>query len=85
MADTDHTELQDELGRMFQERSGTFLAPDDDDDEAELPSTGLLVGWCLVCEWAGDDGKRWLSYHRNNGQPTWATRGLLGEALADLP
>lgn len=88
MGDDTHRDLQDEFCQIIQERSAAFLAPNDEMEEDGAdgsPTAGLLVNWHLVCEWAGDDGRRWLSYHRNNDQATWEARGLLTEAVADLP
>ena len=87
MADEDHHQLQDELGVLIQERNGAFLTRNDemDDEDVETPTAGVLTGWFLVCQWVGDDGGKWLSYHSDNNAATWETRGLLSEALSDLP
>ena len=86
MANDTHEQLSEDLDWWIQGRSGEFLAQDDHQEEAgqETPSTGILTGFTIVCEWVGDDGEKWLTYHRKNGQAVWLTRGLHAEALTDL-
>ena len=86
MSSDDHKALSDELHEVFQERSADFLGPDDhlEDEGRETPATGFLTGFVLVCEWVGDDGEKWVTYHREPKQAIWLTRGLLSEALIDL-
>ena len=61
-----------------------MLTSSDDDDDDETPSTGVLTAWFLVCEWAADDGDHWLTYHMDNQQPVWLSRGMLSEAISDM-
>ena len=75
--------IRAELNDFLQEHASDLLASSD--EEIEVPDTGVLTGWMLVAEWAADDGERWLTYHRRNEQTSWLTRGLLAEAMEDLP
>lgn len=77
--------LSTELREYFQAHAEEFLEYTGDDEPEALPETGVLTGYALVCSWIGDDGQHWITYLRPKDQPLWATRGLLAEALHDLP
>ena len=77
----------DETMRPFlQEHAADMLIPNDEQIEAgvECPSSGILTGYVIVCEWVGTDGDSWVSYGRPSQQAPWRTRGFLAEHLADL-
>jgi thiamine kinase-like enzyme len=82
-----HDKLAEELAEWVQERAEDFLQTDDhlEEEEVETPDSGVLLGFFITCEWVGTDGGKWLTYHRPRDQAVWATRGLLSEALHDLP
>lgn len=48
-------------------------------------TSALLIGYSVVCEWAADDGNRWLSKVTADPDgkplPLWQERGYLHEAL----
>ena len=73
------------LAGYFQSRAADFFMPEDEDGDREIPETGVLCGWVLVAEWMGDDGERWMTTNRPPAQAMWLTRGLLSEAIGDLP
>jgi hypothetical protein len=57
----------------------------DEDDTSDAPDAGYLIGWCVVAEWQGADGHRWLSKMSGDTMgekalPTWQERGYLNEA-----
>lgn len=45
----------------------------------------VLVGYVVVCEWAGTEGRRWLTQTPgsiDDGEPApWTVKGWLGHAL----
>lgn len=86
MGDQEHHDLADELQALFQERAHRFFAPDDraEADDTDLPETGLVTGYFLIVEWAGDDGAAWLTYHFPPNQPVWRSHGLTAHAATDL-
>lgn len=46
----------------------------------------IVTGWCMVAEWFGPDGNRFLSIYAGDGNasdvPVWTVQGWLQGALA---
>lgn len=53
-----------------------------DGDEGS-PGRGVLTGFVLVAEWAGDDGEMWLTTTRPDSQPYWRSNGMLAAAIQE--
>ncbi len=55
-------------------------------NEIDEQEPRALVGWVLISEWMGDDGRKWL--HKNSSDASdekdlteWTEKGLLHEGL----
>lgn len=79
------TQLVDDFRQIIQDRVPEMLRVDvDDDDDREIPDTGVVTAFVVIAEVASPDGSRWVVWEFSRDTAKWTIRGMLQELDEEL-
>ncbi len=82
MGKAERAAFRADLERVFQEHAQELILRDD--DFPGLPENALVSRWYVVVEWAGTDGKPYLTHQGDENGAMWQHVGMLRIALQDV-